>query len=177
MHFPFRLRQRLEEFQVPNISGGSRLSGSKTFVGQEVHVHHDCASVASKGQTNSNTSPKNGKNSALPNGGSALPNGNHHPARDRSAPSSRPPMSGGVGGVGSSRSRRRSHSSSEGEDAKPERADGRRVGGGSNNRSRELRRGSDSGLWSLTGVLNGMPASNENEADAGKIWEMIRMVT
>ena len=39
-----------------------------------------------------------------------------------------------------------------------------RVGSGSG-RSRELRRGSDSGLWSLTGALNGVPG-NGNDVDA-----------
>jgi len=186
-----RLRHRLEEFQVPGAD--QPINGSKTSVGQEVHVHHDCA--AAKRPSVNGKSPAA---SALPNGiasPGALANGkenavpdNVHVNRDQSAPTCRPPTFGG-GGVtsGSALRRRRSHSSSEGEDAKVERIGERRRsgerGGGrgaadeakemgaktrgsGNGGNRDLRRGSDSGLWSLTGALNKNGANGDDGNNA-----------
>ena len=177
IHFAssFRLRHRLEEFQLPsaNVNGARSPTGTtKTFLGQEVHVHHDCASTQGS-SSKQRVSPLGKSASALPdNNNGALPNGHARASdgnrRDRSAPSSRPPVHDRRNGDSAvSRPRRRSHSSSEGEEAKPEREEARRGENGSRrgSRGRDLRRGSDSGLWSLTGALNGL-SGNGNDVES-----------
>merc|ERR1719193_646909 len=90
-----RLKNRLEQFQVAENNQTSP-NGSKTRLGQEVHVHHDCEAVQQQQQQQRQQQQRQQQ---------------QQQQRDRSAPGTRPPTAGG-----SSRPRRRSHSSSEGEE-------------------------------------------------------------